>query len=331
MTTREEVARMAGVSVRTVSNVVAGFPSIAPSTRDRVLEAIGVLDYRPSELARSLRVGRSGLVGLMLPELDTPYFAELTRVIVDEGHRRGFTVVVDQTEGDIDRERGLVARAARGGLFDALLLSPLALEMGDIAMLAGGAPVVLLGEKSYPGHDKVMIDNSAAAHVAVSHLIDRGARRIAAIGAVPGDSGAAQQRRAGWEAALRERGISVSLDLVPTIPRFGRAAGYAAMNELLDLADPPDAVFAFSDPLAHGALRALHERGVRVPDDIAVVGFDNNEESEFSTPTLSSIAPDLSWIGTRAFDLVLRRLRDPQLAPVTELGPFELQVRESSA
>jgi DNA-binding LacI/PurR family transcriptional regulator len=330
MTTRREVARLAGVSVRTVSNVVTGFPTVAPETRARVMAAITELNYRPSEIARTLKVGRSGLLALMLPELDTPYFAELTRAVVDEGHARGFTVVVDQTDGDIRRERELVTRASRGGIFDAVLMSPLALESEDIDEIMGDSPVVLLGELDYPHHDKVMIDNAAAAHVAVSHLIARGARRIAALGHVEGDRGAARQRLSGWSAAMADHGLPAPAELAPPLPLFGRAAGFAGMGKLLELEDRPDAVFAFSDPIAHGALRALHEHGVRVPDELAIVGFDDNEESAFSIPTLSSVSPDLRWIATTALDLVVRRMREPGAPSRTAMGPFELIVRESS-
>jgi DNA-binding LacI/PurR family transcriptional regulator len=329
MTTRREVADAAGVSVRTVSNVVNDFTHIAPATRERVLAAMIELDYRPNELARFLKVGRSGLVGLMLPELDTPYFAELTRTFVDEGYERGLTVVV-QSNGDADRERAAVARTAKGGLFDAFVLSPLALRSEDIAPLAGNAPVVLLGETPFPGFDKVMVDSAAAGRRAVEHLLARGARRIAAVGSIPGDPGTSIQRYAGYAAALTAAGIEVDPLLVGEMTGFHRATGAAAMHDILDRTECPDAVFAFSDPLAHGVMRALHERGFRVPDDVLVVGFDDDEEGLYSIPTLSTISPDKQWLARTALDRVVGRLSAPDLPPETFLGPFRLEVREST-
>lgn len=330
MTTRRDVAQAAQVSVRTVSNVVTGFTHVAPETRRRVLEAIERLDYRPSEMARSLKVGRSGLVGLMLPELDTPYFAELTRAFVEEGHARGFTVVIDQTDGDVERERTLVTRVARGGLFDALILSPITLSLADSQVLADGAPVVFLGEVPFPGFDRVVIDNLAAARDAVNHLLETGHSRIAAIGWSPDDPGTRALRALGYQEALSSAGLPVETDLMPLTAEFRRADGAEAMRRLLDLPEPPDSVFCFSDPLALGALRALHEAGLRSPQDVAVVGFDDIEDGRYSCPTLTSISPDKRWIATCALDRISRRLGGENLKPETLMGPHSLMVRESS-
>jgi len=331
MSTRREVAEAAGVSVRTVSNVVNEFTHVAPETRERVMDAIHRLGYRPSELARSLKMGRSGMIGLMLPELDTPYFAELTRAFVDEGHARGFTVVVDQTSGDRDREKALVTRIARGGIFDALILSPLALGPDDITLLAHGAPVVMLGEVEYPGFDKVMIDNEAAAQLAVEHLLAQGARRIAAIGRLSREHyGTSDLRLSGWRAAHIHAGITIDQDLAPQVTGFRRADGAAAVSDLLNRGVAFDAIFAFSDPLAHGALRALADHGVRVPEDVLLIGFDDNEEASYSIPTLSTISPDKRWLARTALDRVVSRLEGEPFEAETFIAPHALKHRASS-
>ena len=331
MATRHEVAAAAGVSVRTVSNVVNGFRHVAPDTRARVLAAIEELDYRPSELARSLKSGHSGLVALMLPQLDTPYFAELTRAVVEEGAARGFTVVIDQTDGDLDRERALVDRTAQGSLFDALILSPLALRSADVSVLASSGPVVFLGEEPFPDYDKVMIDNFRAAHEAVDHLIALGRTRIAAIGAVHGTSGSSSLRLQGYRAALEDAGRGVDEELVPFVDHFSRSEGVHAMRRLLALPNPPDAVFCFSDPLALGALRVLHEQDVPVPERIAIVGFDDIEDGRFATPSLTSVSPDTRSLAAAAFDRITRRLAGEELSPATLLVPHALTVRESTS
>ncbi|CAL8969035.1 MAG: hypothetical protein BGO38_14200 [Cellulomonas sp. 73-145] len=328
MATRREVARAANVSVRTVSNVVNGFDHVAPDTRERVLRAIEELEYRPSELARSLKVGRSGLVGLMLPELDTAYFAELTRAFVEGGAEHGLTVVVDQTDGDHERELALLHRTATGALFDALVLSPLALRADDVAGFAAG-PLVFLGEDEFPGFDKVMIDNFQAAYEAVDHLVQQGRRRIAAIGAERAAHGSSALRLEGYRAALRAGGRDLP-EIVEYVSGFRRPEGAAAMRRLLDGPDRPDAVFCFSDPLALGALRTLYEAHVSVPDDVAVVGWDDIEDGRFATPSLTTVSPDKKWLARTALDRIARRLSGEDLPGEVLVGPHRLIVRESS-
>jgi DNA-binding LacI/PurR family transcriptional regulator len=330
MASRKDVAAAAGVSVRTVSNVVNGFEHVAPATRDRVLEAIERLSYRPSELARSLKVGRSGLIGLMLPELDTPYFAEITRAFVEQGTRHGLTVVIDQTDGDRTRELAWMQRTAQGSLFDALLLSPLGLKTVDLDLLPPDAPVVFLGEDRYPGFDLVTTDGHAAARDAVNHLIAGGRRRIGAIGAERPARATSTQRLGGWRSALKGAGLPAGGDLVAYVRSFKRSQGHAGMLHLLDGPAPPDAVFCFSDPIALGAIRALHERGLRVPEDVAVVGFDDIEDGRYSCPTLTSIRPDKARLAELAFDRLLRRMEGEALAPAVIDVPYDLVVRESS-
>ncbi len=330
MASRKDVALAAGVSVRTVSNVVNGYKHVAPETRQRVLEAIEQLSYRPSELARSLKIGRSGLVGLMLPQLDVPYFAEITRAFVEQGTKYGMTVVIDQTDGDLDRELSWINRTARGSLFDALVLSPLALRPADLDVLRSNVPVVLLGEDIYPGFDHVMVDSSAAAYDAVTHLVSKGYRRIAAIGAQKPRKGTSSQRLAGYRMALDAAGLPTHDDLVVYVDVFSRTEGYQAMLHLLTLEHRPDAVFCFSDPLALGALRALHEQGLRSPDDVALVGFDDIEDGRFSTTSLTTIRPDKNWIAETAFNRLLERLAGSALEPEIMRAPYELIARESS-
>lgn len=329
MASRREVAEAANVSVRTVSNVVNGFDHVAPATRARVLKAIHELEYQPSELARSLKVGRSGLIGLMLPELDTAYFAELTRAFVEGGAERGLTVVVDQTNGDRERELALLRRTSTGALFDALVASPLALRVEDIAPTHAG-PLVFLGEDDFPGFDKVMIDNFQAAFEAVRHLVDQGRRRIAAIGAEQTAHGSSSLRLQGYRAALSSAPAGALPETIEYVNSFRRSEGAAAMERLLKRADRPDAIFCFSDPLALGALRTLHEAGVAVPGEIAVVGWDDIEDGRFATPSLSTVSPDKHWIARTALSRVTQRLEDGDLPAKVFVAPHRLVVRESS-
>ncbi|MFC4106712.1 LacI family DNA-binding transcriptional regulator [Micromonospora zhanjiangensis] len=328
----KDVAERAGVSVKTVSNVVNGYLHVRPDTRARVQEAIAELNYRPNLSARNLRRGRTGVIALAVPELDLPYFAELARHVVTAAAERGWTVLIDQTGGSHEQERMVVA-GIRDHMIDGLILSPLALTGEDLAGGADGTPMVLLGERVDHGPaDHVVIDNVAAARAATAHLVGLGRRRIAAIGAQRTAEGAsARLRLAGYRAALEAAGIAVDDRLVAPAAAWHRADGAAAMRTLLTTGVRPDAVFCFNDTLALGALRTLHESGLRVPEDVAVAGFDDIEDGRFAIPTLSTITPDKERIARLAVDLLAARLDGDRDAPAQALtAPHRLTPREST-
>lgn len=327
----KDVAERAGVSVKTVSNVVNGYVHVRPDTRARVEQAIAELNYRPNLSARNLRKGRTGVIALAVPELDIPYFAELARHVVTAAAELGWTVLIDQTGGGREQER-VVASGITDHLIDGLIFSPLALAAEDLAGL-DGTPMVLLGERVDHGPaDHVVIDNVAAAQEMTAHLIGLGRRRIAAIGSQRTPEGAsARLRLAGYTAALADAGIDYDERLVAPAPAWHRADGAAAMRGLLASGIRPDAVFCFNDTLALGALRALHEAGLRVPEDVAVAGFDDIEDGRFSIPTLSTIAPDKERIARLAVELLANRLDSDPTAPPRELpAPYHLTPREST-
>jgi DNA-binding LacI/PurR family transcriptional regulator len=328
----KDVAARAGVSIKTVSNVVNGYVHVAPETRARVQDAIDELGYKPNVAARQLRSGRSGVIALALPELQSPYFAEVAGLIVQAAERRSWTVLIDQTDGLAERERNLVAGLRRHAI-DGLIFSPLALAGEELARGRDDTPMVLLGERVWHGPaDHVAIDNTAAAADATRHLADLGRTRIAAIGAQDWPSAVtAHQRLAGYRLALADAGLPADPGLVAEVQSFHRADGAAAMVRLLDRPMPPDAVFCFNDLLALGAIRTLLERGVRVPADVAVVGFDDIEDGRFSTPTLTTIAPDTAKIAEIAVDLLAERLGEAAEPPREVRVGHRLVVRESTA
>ena len=326
-----DVAAHAGVSVKTVSNVVNGYVHVSPATRERVQASLHELDYHANLSARSLRRGRSGVIALAVPALDMPYFAELTRCVVQEAELLGYTVLVDQTDGLRDRERA-VATGIRSHLIDGLVLSPVSMDYAELGKVSGDTPIVLLGEKIGGADiDHVAFDNVAASRAATEHLLSLGRRRVAAIGYQAGavaQSGVASVRQAGYEGALREAGLPVRVDLTRLVDGYQRGQGALAMESLLD--ERPDAVFCFNDLLALGALRTLARHGVRVPEDVAVIGIDDVEDGRFSTPTLSTIAPDKAAIAREAVLLLHERLNSPA-GPKREIDVgFELIAREST-
>ena len=331
--TMREVAEAAGVSIKTVSNVVNDYPFIKPATRDRVLQAIDALGYRPNLSARNLSRGRTGLIALAFPELDAPYFAEMARLVIAAAAEHSWTVLIEQTDGERSREL-MALQGVRTHLVDGVILSPLALGPDELGG-AGTAPVVLLGERvSGIQLDHVAIDNVAASLEAVQHLAGSGRRRIAAVGAQARESAqTAHQRLAGYRRALETAGLPYRDELVSPAPEWHRDAGAAAARELLRLPEPPDAIFCFNDLLALGALRALYEARVDVPGEIAVVGFDDIEDGRFGRPSLTTVAPDKAYIATTAIELLATRLRrHPPPPPPQEItAGHRLIVRESSA
>jgi DNA-binding LacI/PurR family transcriptional regulator len=314
----KDVAARAGVSIKTVSNVVNGYVHVAPETRARVRAAIDALGYVPNPSARRLRGGRTGVIALAVPDLRSPYFAELAGLVVRAAEPRGWTVLIDQTDGRADRERDLIAGVHQHPI-DGLILSPSALAPADLARR--DVPAVLLGERLRGGSaDHVAIDGRAAAADATRHLIALGRRRIAAVGVSHSpESVTRRQRLAGHRAALAEAGLPFDDRRAPPVDGLHRADGAAAMARLLDAGDRPDAVFCFTDLLALGAIRALLERGVDVPGEVAVIGIDGIEEGRFSTPTLTTVAPDTARIAQLAVDLLAERLAGSPPGPPREI------------
>lgn len=331
--TLRDVAEQADVSVRTVSNVVSGYEHVSARMRTKVLSAIKELDYRPNPVARTLRTGRTGMLGLVVPEITVPYFSELARDVIAAAAEYGYRVMIDQTGHDHERERQLLMGDDRTMLFDGLLFSPLVTK-SELRDMHGSTkmPLVLLGEHEFDGdYDHVSIDNVAAAKDAVNHLIEIGRTRIAAIGTQPLEEYATPlQRSAGYTTALQEAGIDVHAKYATTAAHYSRGDGYAAAQTLLERSPRPDAIFCFSDLLAIGAMRAVFDAGLRVPEDVAVIGIDDVEEGRFARPSLSTVSLDTPFIAREAVRRIVTRIDDPNTAAEEVIAPHKLLVREST-
>jgi DNA-binding LacI/PurR family transcriptional regulator len=315
--TLKDVADRVGVSAKTVSNVVNGTGWVTAELRERVQVALVEVGYRPNAAARQLRSGRSGMIALAVPELSQPYFAELAAELVREAQGRSITVLVNQTDGLADIERK-ISEGIGATAVDGIIMSPLALGASDLEGRRESTPLVLLGEhigqSSFP---HVTVDNTAAAKAATQHLISVGCRRIAAIGAQDrGPNETALLRLAGYRAALEEAGISVDESLILPVEGFHREDGARAARSILSDGLEPDGVFAFNDLLALGAMHAFATANVRVPDDIAVIGFDDIEEGRYSTPALSSVSPKTGELVATAIDLLFAQPAEPGMHTV---------------
>ena len=326
-----DVAALANVSPKTVSNVLRGWPPVRNETRERVQAALDQLGYRLNHAPKVMRTGRFGALAVAVPWLEHPYFAELTSEIVRRAEGRGLTVIVDQTDGQRHRELAVVKGLRRHSI-DGVIFSPWGLGHRDLDQVIG-LPMVLLGERVGAGvMDHVAIDNIAAARAIVRHLIDLGRRRVAVLGQqliAPGE--VTWERVRGYSLALEDAGREVDPTLQAEANTFDRSAGARAMRRLLDMEHRPDAVFCVSDLLAVGAIHTIHEARLRVPQDIAVVGFDNIKEGQFTNPPLTTVGPDKGEVAEAALELLLSRL-DNSVQPPRHISPsYELHVRASSA
>ncbi|MFC8570225.1 LacI family DNA-binding transcriptional regulator [Streptomyces sp. NPDC057245] len=316
----KDVARHAGVSEKTVSNVINDYAHVSDRTRTLVRASIEQLGYRVNLAGRHLRKGRTGIIALVVPELDIPYFAELARHVIREAEKCSLTVLIHQSGAD--RAHELAALAGFGSTFvDGIILSPLALTADDLRDRDGFPPTVLLGELLEEGADHVAIDNERAAYEATRHLIGLGRRTVLAVGGVDAPGlGTAEARTRGYRAALAEAGLAPGPAALVPVDSFRMPAGALAVARVLRDGTRFDALLCLNDQLALGALRTLYEHGVRVPGDVAVIGFDDVEGGRFSVPTLSTVAPDKAAVAKVAVQLLQRRIEEATDPDATRNG-----------
>jgi len=328
MATIKDVAREASVSVATVSRVFSGAGVVREVTARRVRDVARALRYAPHGGARSLITRRTHTLGVLLPDLYGEFFSELIHGIDVTARREGYHILVSRSwEGRTEIEEAM--RAMKGRVDGLLLMSP-DVDAESLGNIPQGLPVVLLCTPAGGATvDSIMIDNFRGAREMVRHLISLGHRRIAIIKGAAGNYDAAERLR-GYRAALRDAGI----DLDRALERdgdFTEAGGYAAAAELLSMTPRPAAIFAANDSMAIGALSALRESGVRVPDEIAVGGFDDIPLARYMDPPLSSVRVAIADIGALGVEALLDSImhkngRGPQKKRVST----ELVVRRST-
>ncbi len=325
MATIKDVARQAGVSVATVSRVLNGNGHVREATRMRVREIARELDYSPHGAARSLITSRTHTIGVLLPDLYGEFYSEVIRGIDQRAQRDGYHVLLAGERPELEP----ALRAMRGRVDGLIIMWP---ELD--AQLLGGpllarVPVILLNcPPTDLAHDTIGIANYDGAYAMVRHLASLGHRRIALIRGAAHNFDAAERLR-GYRAAVRDLGLESDPDL--EVPGdFSEAAGYEAARALLERAVRPTAVFAANDCMAIGALSAFRAAGLRVPDDVAIAGFDDIPMARYMDPALTSVHVDISALGERAAARLLEALQAP---PGRELRretlPTTLVVRRS--
>ena len=313
--TRTDVARRAGVSSAVVSYVVNSGPrNVAPETRERVLQAIEELGYRPNATARALKRGVSETIGLIISDITNPFFSEYAHAIEEAAAERGLSVIFTNSalagRGGVDimgtgvdvmgTEADLIYRMILRGVDGLLLASILDAPDLDVAR-AAGIPVVLLDRAvPFPGHASVGSNFREASRIAVEHLIWHGHERIGMITGFTGGS-TTDDREQGWRDALQEAGLEPGP--VIRVP-YSRPGGFDAGVELLASGDRPTAIFALSDQQSIGLIYAIHQAGLQVPGDIAVASFDGSGESAFSWPPLTTMRQPVREMAHAAVDLL---------------------------
>ncbi|MER6082633.1 LacI family DNA-binding transcriptional regulator [Streptomyces sp. NPDC001833] len=333
MATIQDVAKAAGVSAMTVSNVMNGHPNVRPATRERVLEAMDRLGYRVNVAARNLRKGRTGTIGLAVPEINRPYYGRLAASIIAAAAGHGLRVSIEQTGAR--RENELAALSlSRNRLYDGLILSTVGMGPADVGALDVDHPVVILGERIFGGPvDHVAMPNEAASEAATRHLVERGCRRIAIVcGRLGGEVDVSSLRHAGYLRALAAAGLPADPELVVTAGSLTMQEAARRVRERMAHGLGFDGVFCVTDTVAMGVLRALADAGIGVPERVKVIGFDNVDESAYLVPSLSTVDPDHDLMAERAVALLAARIDRGGPGPEREefAGPFRLVVREST-
>jgi DNA-binding LacI/PurR family transcriptional regulator len=333
-----DVAHEAGVSAQTVSNVINGRPGVSAETRLRVLATISELGYQVNQAARHLRARRTGAIGLIVPDIDRPYYAQLASRLAKGVEKRGLHLVVERTGGEAERELEAIS-FGRLRMYDGAVISPLRVDAADLERLRFETPVVFIGERPVPKtFDHVMMDNVGGARQATQHLLKTGSRRIAIIGGRHDDhvDDMPSLRTRGYRQAHADLGVDVDERLVVEVESFDPGSASHAVKHLHESGLEFDGIFVFTDAAAMGVLRALADLRVDVPREVQVIGFDNGRETEFLVPRLSSVEPGNDAMADRVLELLEHRIAatgdDGKQAPdpVTTIVNAQLVLREST-
>jgi DNA-binding LacI/PurR family transcriptional regulator len=309
--TIKDVAERARVSIATVSRVLAGGDGVSGELAKRVRAAVRTLNYHPNRNARNLRAGKIRTVGVVIPNIENPFFTSVVRGIENALQAAGYTLLLGDADEDPVREQLYLSTLRAEGVAGIILAPVDDKPEGYEELLSTRVPLVAIDLS--PGDlsvDLVTVANARGARAAVRHLINLGHTRIGLISG-PLHFSTAQERRAGYEQELTAAGLPLGADLVQ-LGAFREAGGHAAMRALLDLPEPPTAVFVANNLMTLGAIKAIHERGLRIPDDVAIIGFDDMPWADSLQPPLTVVAQPTYELGATAARLLLARLREPE-------------------
>jgi LacI family transcriptional regulator len=336
--TIRDIARLAGVSVATVSGVFNNKPTVRPKLVEQVKKAMEALDYQPDQVARSLRVRRTRTVGMVIADVTNPFFTDVFRGVEQEAQSNQYSVILCDSNEDANLERHYL-RTLFSRRVDGVLLAQTCPSSHQELRVQKRFPIVLIDRVplGYRG-SAVMTDNSTAAYEGTRHLIDLGHRRIAIIAGKLGLS-TGLDRLEGFRKALQEEHVPLP-DKYLRQGNFQSESGYRCGVELMQLPVPPTAIFSCNNKMTLGLMRALGELGVKCPQTVSVLGFDDFEWSAYFTPRLTTIAQPTYEMGKQAMRMLLSKLQDGQQDNGQQPGDgdvlplmlkAELRVRDSTA
>lgn len=328
MVTVKDVARRAGVSTATVSHVINETRFVSEDLRDKVLQAMEELEYRPNAVARSLRRQRTQNIGMIIPDVAYPFLAAVARGVEDAGFALGYSAILCESNSDLERE-AMCIELLRAKRVDGIVFIAAGESTDHVrSLIEQGMPVVVC-DRELPGVrvDTVIADNAESGYQATAHLTRLGYRRIGCI-AGPPDLCVSNKRVEGYRRALQDHHISVDEDLIVR-GDFHCLGGYEAMRELLDRGAPPAGVFACNDLMAMGAICAASQRRLRIPEDVAIVGCDDISLAAFTNPSLTTVAQPKHRMGAVAVEMLVERIEDRDRTPTTRVLPVELVIRDS--
>lgn len=330
MVTIRDVAKQAGVSVATVSHVINGTRKVAPETEARVRRVMEELGYQPNAIAQSLRRRATYAVGVLVSDITNPFFATLVRGVEDAALEAGYSVIVCNSDEDPEKE-DMYIRALWRRRIDGMLIAPTRDGTSPALqeLVKRNLPFVFVDRKAKGVKaPAVLSDNVGGAYLATKHLIERGHRRIGIVLGIPGAT-TTEERFAGYCQALKEAGIPLVAELV-TWGRYRVEGGRQAAATLLSLRDPPTAIFSTNNLMTVGVLQELDRRGVRIPDEMALVGFDDSEWAELVQPPLTVAAQSPYEIGRRGFELLYAWITDREKQIKDVRIPVQLRLRRST-
>lgn len=329
MTRIKDVAEAAGVSTATVSRVLADKPHVRPEVRERVLAAVEKLNYRPNRVARSLRVQKSNIIGLIVSDIQNPFFTSVSRAVEDMAYKQGLSVFFCNADEDPDKE-AMYLDLMRDENVAGIILSPTRQTADTFDnKIKGDIPMVVIDRRvGNVEVDSIVLDNVDAAYRLTEHLIADGHQRIGAMFGVGSTTG--RERREGFMKAMNDHGLEPPSNLVSYV-NAREDEGYNTAKRLINLAEPPDAIFTSNALLSAGAYRALKESKVKIPDDIGFASFDETTWTTLVDPPITVIAQPTYEIGQTASDLLLKRIDDPTRPTREVILKGQLIVRQSCA
>lgn len=322
----KDVARIAGVSTATVSRVLGNSAHIKEKTRQRVMEAVEQLNYRPNLIARSLRVQKSAKIGLVVSDIRNPFFTAISRAVEDSAYDQGYSVLMCNTDENPEKEE-MYLNLLHDENVAGIIFSPTQQFSARLKSYKTNIPFVIIDRIVKGGQvDMVLLDNVTAAYELTIHLIENGYRKLA--GLFGNTSTTGQERNKGFRKALNEHLLKpLAESFIP--PRIHN--GYETVSALLDQTDIPDAIFTSNSLLTAGAFQAIRNHKLRVPEDVAIVGFDETTWGAMVEPPITLIAQPTEEIGRTATELLFQRIKEPTRSPKTVILKGTLIARGSSA